>query len=99
MPSSPARTVICLTEEEKGQEFLRECKRAGWHVILITLPKWEHGDWPREALDEIFFMPSLKEVPNVLNGVSYLARTRDIQRVVPLNDLEVELAAELREHL
>jgi biotin carboxylase len=96
---SAPRTVLCLTEEEKGQDFLRECKRLGWRVILITTTEWEHGDWPRESLDELFFMPDLKNMQNVINGVSYLARTRPIERVIALNDTDVELAADIREHL
>jgi biotin carboxylase len=99
MTATHRRTVLCLTEEEKGQEFLRECKQLGWRVILITTSEWEHGDWPRESIDEMFFMPDLKNGQNVLNGVSYLARTRVIDHVVPLNDTDVELAADLREHL
>ena len=35
----------------------------------------------------------------VINTVSYLARTRRIDRIAPLDDFDVEMAATLREHL
>src|SRR5438876_11727782 len=39
------------------------------------------------------------DLPQTLNAVSYLARTREIERIVPLDDFDVEVAAALREHL
>ncbi|HEX8096672.1 MAG TPA: ATP-grasp domain-containing protein, partial [Pyrinomonadaceae bacterium] len=36
---------------------------------------------------------------NVIKGVSYLARTETIDRIVPLDDFDLETAAALREHL
>src|SRR5262249_11773860 len=35
----------------------------------------------------------------VVNAVSYLARTRNLTRIAPLDDYDVETAAHLREHL
>ena len=31
-----AMTILCLASYEKGHDFLRECKRQGWTVVLIT---------------------------------------------------------------
>src|SRR5690348_17651152 len=44
-------------------------------------------------------MPDLADRQAVINAVSYLARTRQIDRIVPLDDYDVETAAALREHL
>jgi biotin carboxylase len=55
-----------------------------------------------DAIDEIFYLPddSQKWDPQHLrNAVAYLARTRVFDRVVPLDDFDVELAAMIREHL
>src|SRR6266699_3378964 len=93
------KTVLCLSSYEKGQEFLRECKRQGWHVILLTAPELEHADWPRESIDEIFYMPDLSKVDDVIRGVSFLARTRVLNCIVALDDYDVWTAAALREHL
>ncbi len=37
MTNFPPKTVLCITSYEKGQEFIRECKRQGWRVILLTV--------------------------------------------------------------
>jgi uncharacterized protein (DUF2249 family) len=51
------RTILCLASYEKGEAFLRECKRNGWRVLLITVEKLREANWPREAIDEVFYMP------------------------------------------
>ena len=78
---------------------MREAKRQGWNVILLSVTALEHADWPRESIDELFFMPDLSKVDDVINGVSYLARTRIIDRIVALDDYDVWTGAALREHL
>jgi biotin carboxylase len=93
------KTVLCVASAEKGGEFIHECKGRGWQVILLTTSEHEHGDWPRESIDQTFVMPALDNIDHVTNGVAYLARTRVIDRIVPLHDLDVGTAAALREHL
>ncbi len=96
-------TVLCIASYEKGQEFMRECKRQGCRVLLLTsLSLKDKADWPREALDQIFYMPDVDKVWNALDmikSVSYMARTEQIDRIVPLDDFDLEKAAALREHL
>ncbi|MGH2545225.1 MAG: ATP-grasp domain-containing protein, partial [Ardenticatenaceae bacterium] len=92
-------TILCLASYEKGQEFLRECKRLGCRVLLITLEKLTEADWPRDSIDEIYYMPSLKVGAGIVPAVSYLARQEQVARIVALDDFDVETAATLREHL
>jgi biotin carboxylase len=96
-------TILCIASYEKGHEFLRECKRQNCNVVLLTsLSLQDKAQWPRESLDEIFYMPDEDhrwDPGQTLNAVSYLARTRDFERIVPLDDFDVEVAAALREHL
>lgn len=99
MGDAATATVLCLASYEKGTDFLRECKRQGWQVILVTLTALRNAAWPRECIDEFFVMPDLSKLDEVINGVCYLARTRDIDAIVPLDDYDVETAAALREHL
>lgn len=99
MTHIPPKTILCITSYEKGQEFLRECKRQGWQTILLTVTALESADWPRESLDEVFYMPDLSQVDDVIRGVSFLARSRIIDRIVALDDYDVWVAAALREHL
>jgi len=92
-------TVLCLASYEKGQEFIRECKRLGCRVLLLTLEKLRDADWPREAVDESFYMPEEFPLEALVRSVSFVARDRRVDRIVPLDDFDVETAAALREHL
>jgi biotin carboxylase len=92
-------TILCLASYEKGAAFLRECKRLGCRVLLVTVESLSGADWPREAIDDIFYLPSIADREDLIKGVSYLARGQVIDRIVPLDDYDVETAALLREHL
>jgi biotin carboxylase len=92
-------TILCLASYEKGQEFLRECKRQGCRVLLVTQESLAGANWPNESIDEVFYMPEGSTRDDIIKGVSYLARRLSIDRIVPLDDYDVETAALLREHL
>jgi len=92
-------TVLCVATYEKGQEFLRECKRQGCRVLLLTADTLRDADWPRDVVDEIFYMPRDIGREDLLKGVSHVGRTHRIDRIVALDDFDVETAALLREHL
>lgn len=92
-------TILCLASYFKGGRFLQECKRQGCHTILVTQEKLKDEDWPRDVIDEFFMLPALNKQPDITYAVSYLARDRQIDRIVALDDYDVEVAAALREHL
>lgn len=92
-------TVLCLASYFKGNAFLDACKREGCHVILLTKEKLANEAWSWPSIDERFLMPDLSLRSDVIYAVSYLARTRKIDRIIPLDDFDVETAAALREHL
>lgn len=101
-PPSRPLTVLCIASYRKGDEFLVAAKRLGCRVLLLTSKSLEHDDWPREHLDDIYFIPDVNKhwnMPDVIKGVSYLARSVKIDRIVALDDFDVEKAAALREHL
>jgi biotin carboxylase len=98
MPERPL-TILCVSSYEKGQEFLRTCKRIGCRVLLLTVEKLRNGDWPREAIDEMFFMPENLPLSGLINAVSYAARNQKIDRVVALDEFDMENVSALREHL
>jgi biotin carboxylase len=102
MTDSRPITILCLASYEKGAEFMRECKRQNCRVLLLTSESIAKNDWPRESLDEIFLIPDDNKkwkLDDVVKGVSFLARTEQIDRIVPLDDFDLETAAALREHL
>ena len=98
-PNQRPLTILCITSYEKGQEFLRTCKREGCRVLLLTVEKLRDANWPRESVDEFFYMPEDLPVQAIINTVSYLARWQPIDRIVALDEFDMENAAALREHL
>ena len=95
-------TILCISSYEKGFDFMREAKDQGCRVILLTSKSLESADWPRESLDEIFYIPDKNKdwnLQDVIYGVSFLSRNEQIDRIVALDDFDVERAAHLREHL
>jgi biotin carboxylase len=95
-------TVLCLASYEKGDDLLRECKRQGCTVILITIEKLQHAAiWSRDCIDEFFVLPTpdLTKQPDITYAISYLARTRKLDCIIALDEFDIEVAANLREHL
>jgi len=92
-------TILCVSSYEKGQEFLRTCKSLGCTVFLLTLEKLRNADWPRDAIDEFFFMPEELALADLIHAISYAARTRHIDRIVAMDEFDMENVAALREHL
>ena len=99
MPEQRPLAILCVSTYEKGQEFIRTCKAIGCTVYLLTVEKLRNADWPREAIDEMFFMPEELPLPQLLNAVSYAARTRKIDRIVALDEFDMENVSAIREHL
>jgi biotin carboxylase len=99
MPDTRALTFLCITTYEKGQEFMRECKRQGCRVLLLTAEKLRDADWPRESLDDTFYLPAEIPLADIVQAVTHLARNQKIDRIVALDEYDMETAATLREHL
>jgi biotin carboxylase len=99
MPESRPLTFLCITTYEKGQEFMRECKRQGCRVLLLTGEKLRDADWPREILDDTFYLPAELPLADIVQAVTHLGRTQKFDRIVALDEYDMETAATLREHL
>ena len=92
-------SILCVSSYEKGQEFLRACKSMGCAVFLLTTEKLRKASWPVESIDEMFFMPDDLPIKELLHAVSYAARSRHIDRIVALDEFDLENVAAVREHL
>jgi biotin carboxylase len=92
-------TLLCLASYFKGEAFLEKAHELGCRVILITKEKLADEAWPMASIDERYLMPELGQQPDIIYAVSYLARERTLDRVIPLDDYDVQTAAQLREHL
>ena len=99
MAETAPLTFLCISTYEKGQEFMRECKRHGCRVLLLTAETLREAAWPRESLDNIFYIPSNLPLTEIVNAVSYVAREQKIDRIVALDEYDMETAATLREHM
>ena len=92
-------TMLCIATYLKGHEFLRECRRQGCRVLLLTEEKLRDADWPRDSIDAFFYVRREMPHADIRKGAAHLARSERIDRIVALDDFDVELAAMLREHL
>ncbi|MEZ5285624.1 MAG: hypothetical protein R2712_12630 [Vicinamibacterales bacterium] len=95
-------TILCLASYFKGLDFLREAHRLGCRVLLVTSESLRDAGWPRECLAEVFTVPDVNKqwkMDDLILGVSHLARREAIDRIVPLDDFDLEKASALREHM
>ncbi|MFN0212982.1 MAG: acetyl-CoA carboxylase biotin carboxylase subunit family protein [Saprospiraceae bacterium] len=95
-------SFLCIASYFKGNDFLRGMKSTGATVYLVTSKKHEHQAWAREALDDIFYVQENAEndwnMEDTAAGLAWLMRSKKIDRIVALDDFDVEKGAYLREH-
>ncbi|HEY3037846.1 MAG TPA: ATP-grasp domain-containing protein [Pyrinomonadaceae bacterium] len=90
--------VVCLATYFKGGDFIRECKRLGCKVILITKEKMLQEDWPRDSLEDLIAVPNDAGPPLMIDLVAFIARKVKPDRVIALEEFDVMTAALIREH-
>jgi carbamoylphosphate synthase large subunit len=91
-------TVLCLASFFKGNRFFQRLHEEGCYVILITSDKFKNEDWARQYIHEFHSVPTFEDRTALINGVAWLFRDRRIDRIVALDDFDVEVAAAMREH-
>lgn len=96
-PKAP--TIICVASFFKGNDFIRECKRQGARVVLLTRAKLLGADWARDSLDDLIAIPGEASAQSYLAAASHVARHRWVSRVVALEEYDVVSAAYIRERL
>jgi biotin carboxylase len=92
-------TILCIATYFKGDPFLREAKRQGATVLLLTADSLANADWPRDSIDEIHTIARDADDAGIRRRVDAIARRHRIERITALDDFDVEMAAMLREHL
>lgn len=90
--------IVCLATYFKGGDFIRECKRLGCHVVLITKEKMLPEDWPRDCIDQLMAVPNDADPLLFIDLVAFLAREMKPSRVVALEEFDVMTAGLIREH-
>ena len=91
--------ILCVTFYIKGQAFMRQAAAMGCRVMLLTVDKLRNADWPFDILDEVHTMPEGLTTEQITNTVTYLMRSRKFDRIVALDEFEMQIVAHLREHL
>ena len=91
--------ILCLSSYFKGEAFLRQAAKGGARVYLLTNERLLQSPWPRDILAEVFAQRNEAPLEETVRTVSYLARSVRFDRIVALDDFDVETAAALREHL
>lgn len=91
-------TILCLASYFKGNRFLERLKAEGCAVYLLTVESALGEKWARHACDDVFAVNNFHDRRGLINAVAYLMRSRKIDRIVALDDFDVEVAAHLREH-
>jgi biotin carboxylase len=99
MTNSKMPTILCIASFFKGNEFIRECKRRGAGVVLLTREKLLGAEWARDSLDDLIAIPGKTSVQSYLAAATYVARQRRVVRVVALEEYDIVTAAHIREHL
>jgi hypothetical protein len=97
-----AKTFICISNYFKGVDFLIHLKNLGNKVYLVTSEKLRNSSWPKEHIDEIFYMEGQDidwNLEHLLLGVGNLMKSTKIDAIVALDDYDVEKATYLRENL
>jgi biotin carboxylase len=97
--SENVERFLCITSYEKGQDFMRQLAELGVKPTLLTMEKLHDAPWPREILEEVVTMPAGLTNEQITNTVTWMARGRNFDRIAALDEFDMEIAAQLREHM
>ena len=99
--SDQSKGFLCVSCEFKGSAFLKAIAEKGHRVYLVTAESKQHEAWPREILTDLFFMPQtdgrIWNMDDLKQGMAHIMRSNKIDRVIALDDYDVQKAAYLRE--
>ncbi|MCU1266339.1 MAG: Biotin carboxylase [Acidobacteria bacterium] len=91
--------VVLLVTFYKGVDFIRECKKLGCRVVVITKERMLREEWPRDSIDELIAVPNDASTDIFIDLMRHLSLEHKIDRVVALEEFDIVLAALIREHL
>ena len=97
--SASSQRFLCISSYEKGHDFLRQLADLDVKPTLLTMDKLRDAPWPREVLEELVTMPDGLTNQQITNTVTWMARARKFDRLVALDEFDMEITAQLREHM
>jgi hypothetical protein len=101
MNTSTGLSFLLISSYYKGSEFIKACKESGNRVYFLTSLKLKGEPWPYDSIDEAFYLEEGEDgqwnQQDMLGGIAWLMRKAKIDRIVALDDFDVEKAAMIRE--
>ena len=89
---------LCIASYEKGQDFMRQCAEMGVKPTLLTVEKLRDAPWPREVLEDMHFLSNDYSTADLVKIVCWMCRGRQFDRVIALDEFDLDAAAKIREH-
>lgn len=96
-------TFLCVSSFHKGEDFLTAARAEGIRVFLVTSEQL-NGTWSSACYDEVFYIKDQTKdkgswnMEHLIAGLAWLMQSNKIDRVVALDDFDVEKGAHIREH-
>lgn len=94
-------TILCVSSYFKGSKFITAAKAEGATVYLLTSLSLKDEPWPKQDIDEMFYVQEKNDeswnMANIIKGLAHTLRSKKVDRIVALDDFDVERAAQLRE--
>ncbi len=94
--------ILCVSSFFKGVDFIRAAHEHGHHVYLLTGSALKDEEWPWESIQDSYFMEIQQDgtwnMDHLIAGIAHQMREIDFQKIVALDDFDVEQVAHLREH-
>lgn len=91
--------IVIIASEFKGNEFIEEAQKAGWHVTLVTREDLHDKDWNWTSLNHVEYVAKNAREDEYLQAVVKLAAKQPIHHVVGMDEFDVLPAARVREYL
>lgn len=89
---------LCIASYEKGQDFMRQCAGMGVTPTLLTVEKLRDAAWPLEILEDVHLLPNDYSLIDLIKTVCWMCRGRHFDRVIALDEFDLDAAAKIREH-
>ena len=97
----PGGNFLCIARDFKGVATIRALHELGHNVYLVTDEKNRRDPWPHDALADIRYVPPRGKRPHdkqtLVEGTAWAMREHGVDRIIALDDFDVEDAALLRE--
>ena len=97
--SGVEQRFLCVTSYEKGQDFMRQLADLQIKPTLLTMESLRNSPWPHDILEATTYMPDGLTNEQIINTVTWMNRGCKFDRLAALDEFDMEVVAQLREHM